>query len=197
MWWLHGIKSHARAFGTAAAVTAVIAVCGTVVARSLSQSPFIMHNASGRFVRAPVPKVHSIPHSAQSHYVGGPYLTAKTAIAAALQVAVRESAGSPEPTSVVETRLESLAEANQQTGGQSASFYTGTDRMVWLVWLQGPFQRRCLVGNPPILPHQVWFVEVDAKTGHVLGVGFDDHAPGLPHTKTPSKYPPEACPSSP
>lgn len=170
-------------FTAAAAVTAVLALTGVAHGggNSSPSSPVSSvgsPNGGSGLIPAPTPIVQTVPSSEQTHYVPGPYLTEAQATAIAVQVAERLGPG---PVTILSAQLESVAAASQATGIRVASFYTGSDRMVWLVWLIGTYQSMCQVSGPcPAKPQQVYFTVVDAKTGQSYGAGINMHAPGIP-----------------
>lgn len=132
---------------------------------------------SSSLVPASTPSVNTIPSSDQSHYVAGPFISEGAIESMATQLATNAD---PAPVTVISAKLESVAAASQDVGLRVASFYTGDDRMVWLVWLDGPYVPSCITNPCPAAIGGVYFMVFDATTGDSLGVGRVVSAPGMP-----------------
>ncbi len=128
-------------------------------------------------VPAPTPSVNTIPSSEQSQYVAGPFMSESAIESMATQLA---TSADPAPVTVISAKLESVAAASQDVGLRVASFYTGDDRMVWLVWLDGQYVPSCITNPCPAPIDGVYFMVFDATTGDSLGVGRVVSAPGMP-----------------
>lgn len=131
-------------------------------------------------IPAPTPPVHTVPVTQQTSYVPPPYISEAHAEMLALQTAQTMGAGG-RPRAVA-AKLESVARASHDAGFRVASFFTTTDRMVWLVWIVGPYQGQCLNGPTtcPVQKHELYNVVIDAKSGANLGVGSSRVMPGAP-----------------
>lgn len=179
--WTRGARKNVRLFSAVALATAILAAAGITYASSGSASPNpppAQPPSNSGLIPAPTPAVHSMPSSEQSHYVAGPFISSAQAESIALQIAQGFGTGD---TTVLAEKLESVAAASTDAGMRVASLYTGNDRMVWLVWLDGPYQAMCSVsGACAPVPNTEYFVAVDAKSGQVYGVGYNANAPGAP-----------------
>lgn len=179
--WVREARKNIGLFSAVALSIAILAAGGIIYASggSLAPNPPLSQSTSDPgLIPAPTPAVHSMPSSEQSHYVAGPYISSVQAESLALQIAQRFGTGH---ATVLTAKLESVAAASADAGQRVASLYTGNDRMVWLVWLEGPYQPLCQVASQcaPI-PNTEYFVAVDAKSGQVYGVGYTVNAPGAP-----------------
>lgn len=178
--WPRGARKEIRLFSVVALATAILTAAGMTYASS-STSPSPPHTqltSNPGIIPAPTPVVHSMPSSEQSHYVAGPFISSAQAESIALQIAQRFGTGD---ATVLAVKLESVAAASSDAGMRVASLYAGNDRMVWIVWLEGPYQPMCSVSGSCVpIPNTEFFVTVDAKSGQVYGVGYNANAPGVP-----------------
>lgn len=155
---------------TVITLAVVVVVLGAVVLfRGAGQ---VSAGGLGPGTIAPTPKTQSFPTSQQLHYVAGPFISQAQAVSIALSIDAG-GPGAPAPT-FLQATLESVAAASKAMGARVAMMSVGSDRMVWLVDLQGTYQPpQCPpVGScMPAMKDQTYSVAIDAITGQVLSVG--------------------------
>ena len=132
--------------------------------------------AAGSLVPAPTPTVGTMPSSEQVPYVGPPYISESAADGAALQVA---STMGPGPQ-VVAAKLESLSSASSDVGQQVGTFAVTSSRMVWLVWVVGPYEGPCISSTCSAPQSKLYYLAVDATSGQVFAGGTSVNAPAAP-----------------
>lgn len=148
--------------------TALFVAIGLVAATSvkgLSASSFSPGSV------APTPQPHAFPSSQVLQQVPGPYIT----LADAETIALRMGQGAGGGTQVLGAKLESVSAAQAELGSRPAAQYVASDRMVWVVTLKGTYvQSSCSPagGCLPALTNQVYYVVIDAATGHVFATGI-------------------------
>lgn len=166
---LSSLAGAAGLFAVTALATAVISLSG------------IAHGAGGstnppNLVPAPTPQVHSVMSSQVLHYVPGSYISGAQAEAIALLQA--DQVGS---STVLGAKLENIAAAERDAGEEVATLNVGGDVMVWLVWLQGPYDAGCITADSCSgVQNRVFWMSIDAKSGRIYAGGFNVHAPGMP-----------------
>ena len=137
-------------------------------------------NAHGAIPGASAPShgVHAISSSQQTHYMPGPYIAARPAQRAALSVAGEMGAGAR----VVSASIVSVAAASKATGQRVASYFSGSTRDVWLVWVRGPWKiLNCIQPSSCLTkPDQLYYIVIDAKTGMSYGMGWRQTYPHAP-----------------
>ena len=163
-----GILSKRTAILTvvASAVVVVALGVGILVRSAQPASAGNLHPGAP----APTPPTHSIPSSQQLHYVSGPFISEAKAESVALGVDVGVATG-PAPQ-VFEAKMESVAAASSEFGTRVAMMNVGSDRMVWVVGINGTYRTPCPpVGACPPPPHETYYVFIDAATGLILSSG--------------------------
>lgn len=106
----------------------------------------------------------------QARTVPGGFISRATAQTRALAAAAPMGTGAR----VLTARLLTVKAASAAAGQRVASDLTSATRMVWLVWMRGPWRvLNCInVGMCPAKPHQVYYVSLDATTGISYGMGW-------------------------
>ena len=164
-WWLIGVS-----LTVALLVTGVS--WGLIGGHFGSKAPAAKAQNSAPLAKAPTPVLHTGPPSGQLPAVPGPYLAESSAVNTAQTLAAQMGSGT---TRVVSATLETVTQGSKAVG-QTPSEWVGDfispNRMVWLVWLQGPYR----IFSCPQGPCQAWssrlyYDVVDATSGALLLTG--------------------------
>jgi hypothetical protein len=79
------------------------------------------------------------------------------------------------PTSIVSATLETIADgakAAGQTPTEWASTFVSPNRMVWVVWLRGPYRLFSCPQSPcPAWSNRLYYDVIDATTGALVVTG--------------------------
>jgi hypothetical protein len=131
----------------------------------------------------------------QNPYAPPPYVSSLRAQKLAVGVGTFGGVGA----CAITARLESVASASAAAGQRVAALTVGTARIVWNVWLIGPWGG-CNQARPPVCtmtPKELYNVAIDAKTGRVLGAGTSIDMPGAPEVPSDVNFgpvfPPQAA----
>lgn len=128
--------------------------------------------ASGQLERAPTPELRAGPAPGQVTAVPGPYLDASSAERTATALAAEMGSG---PTRIVIATLETIAEG-ARSAGQTPTEWVGSfvspNRVVWLVWLPGPYRLFSCPQSPcPAWSNRLCYDVIDATTGTLVVTG--------------------------
>lgn len=77
----------------------------------------------------------------------------------------------PGPVTIISARLETVRAASQSVGNRVAPLTISPGRMIWLVWVIGPWQPGCITTSCALVPHQLYFMALDASTGRSYAFG--------------------------
>lgn len=156
----------------------LLASCGVVFAVCSCTAQAATLNGPAPGAPAPGHQVHSIPSSQQQHFAPGPYIAAAKAEQRALAAAAPMGRGAR----VVRAQLMSVTAASKATGQRVASYFVGPDRMIWLVWMKGPWKiLNCITASGcAAKPDQLYYVTIDAKTGTSDGLAWRKSYPKAP-----------------
>lgn len=77
----------------------------------------------------------------------------------------------PGPVTIISAKLETVRAASQSVGNRVAPLTVGPGRMIWLVWVIGPWQPGCITTSCALVPHQLYFMALDASTGQSYAFG--------------------------
>lgn len=134
---------------------------------------------------APTPKVGNAPPGGQLPAVPGPYVAEASAAAAAESMAAQMGSGA---TRIVSATLETVAQGSASVGSTASSWvgdFVSPDRMVWLLWMQGPYRVfSCPQAPCPAWSSRFYYDVVDATTG-ALDVTGSLPTGGLPASPSP------------
>jgi hypothetical protein len=123
---------------------------------------------------APTPKVGNPPPGGQLPALPGPYVSQAAADQSAQSAATQMGSGA---TRLVSSTIETVAQASASVGVKASSWvgdFVNPDRMVWLIWLQGPYR----IFSCPQAPCAAWssryyYDVIDATTGTLDVTGSD------------------------
>lgn len=107
------------------------------------------------------------------HPAVGMLISRHQAIFYATNVALWISKSNP---TVVQATMETAKAAGNEIGRDVVSLIMSDQTMVWLVLFQGPYAA-CAIPGCKTLPHEIYWVAVDAKTGQVYSDGIVTQVP--------------------
>lgn len=135
-------------------LTLGLAGCGSLRDAIPSPTPTLTPSLSS----SPNPTPRVIP---------GPYLSEASAESAAQALAAEMGSGS---TRIVSATLETFGDASQVSG--SVGDTVSPERMVWMVWLQGPYRLFSCPQSPcPAWSNRLYYDVIDATTGALVETG--------------------------